>query len=64
MDAVLDLNQSFAPVSATICQRVSAPIKMSFYSEDGESYYNIMVRRKGEELAESGFREIFQFLGI
>jgi len=39
-------------------------MKLGFYSEEGESYYNIMVRRKGEELAESGFKEIFQILGI
>ncbi len=64
VDAVLDLNQSFAPVSATLCQTVTAKLKIGFFSEDGESYYNIMVKRKGEELAESGFKEIFQILGI
>jgi hypothetical protein len=60
----LDLNQEFASASAVISRTVSAPMKMGFYSEEGESYYNIMVRRKGEELAESGFKEIFQILGI
>ena len=64
VDAVLDLNQSFAPVSATLCQTVTSKLKIGFYSEDGEAYYNIMVKRKGEELAESGFKEIFQILGI
>ncbi|SVC45326.1 uncharacterized protein METZ01_LOCUS298180 [marine metagenome] len=64
VDAVLDLNQVFAPVSATLCEKISAPLKVGFYSEEGEGYFNIMVRRQGEELAESGFKEIFQILGI
>jgi len=64
VDAILDLNQEFATVSATITRTVTAPLKLGFYSEEGEKFYNIMVRRKGEELAESGFKEIFQILGI
>ena len=39
-------------------------MKLGFYSEEGEKTYNIMIRRKGEDLAESGFKEIFQILGI
>ena len=34
------------------------------YSDEGEDFYNIMVRTTGEELAESGFKEIFQILGM
>ena len=64
VDAILDLNQEFATVSATITRAVTAQLKLGFYSEEGEKFYNIMVRRKGEELAESGFKEIFQILGI
>tara|TARA_B100001989_G_C24454257_1_gene420721 strand:+ start:202 stop:753 length:552 start_codon:yes stop_codon:yes gene_type:complete len=64
VDALLDLNQEFASASATLSRTINAPMKLGFYSEEGESYYNIMVRRKGEELAESGFKEIFQILGI
>ena len=64
VDALLDLNQEFASASATLSRTITAPMKLGFYSEEGESSYNIMVRRKGEELAESGFKEIFQILGI
>lgn len=64
VDAVLDLNQAFAPASATLAGAVSAPLKVGFYSEDGEKYFNIMIRRKGADLAESGFKEIFQILGL
>ena len=64
VDAVLDLNQSFAPVSATLCQTIRAKMKIGFFSDYGDSYYNIMIKRKGEELAVSGFKEIFQILGI
>ena len=64
VDAVLDLNQDFSSISATLCAEVPAHLKLGFYSDQGESYYNIMVRRTGEELAESGFKEIFQIIGI
>ncbi|MBT3477980.1 MAG: hypothetical protein HOA15_04835 [Candidatus Marinimicrobia bacterium] len=63
-DAVLDLNQDFAPVSATICSEVNAPLKVGFYSEEGEDYFNVMIRRHGSDLMESGFKEIFQIMGI
>jgi hypothetical protein len=43
---------------------VNAPLKVGFFSDNGENYYNIMIRRHGEELAESGFKEVFQILGI
>jgi hypothetical protein len=64
VDAVLDLNQAFAPISATICSTVSAPLKVGFFSEEGDQYFNVMIRRHGTELMESGFKEIFQILGI
>ena len=64
VDAVLDLNQKFSPISATLCGEISAPLKVGFYSDEGEDFYNIMVRTTGEELAESGFKEIFQILGM
>ena len=64
VDAVLDLNQKFSAISATLCGEISAPLKVGFYSDEGEDFYNIMVRTTGEELAESGFKEIFQILGM
>ena len=64
VDTILDLNQEFAPSSAALSKIISAPMKIGFYSEEGEKIYNIMIRRKGEDLAESGFKEIFQILGI
>ena len=64
VDTILDLNQEFAPSSAALSRIIRAPMKIGFYSEEGEKIYNIMIRRKGEDLAESGFKEIFQILGI
>jgi len=64
VDAVLDLNQEFAPVSATIGSTVDAPLKVGFFSDEGEDYFNIMIRRSGTDLMESGFKEIFQILGM
>ena len=60
VDVVLDLNQEFSLFSAALSQIVSAPLRIGFYSKEGKDYYNIMIRRQGEELAESGFKEIFQ----
>ena len=64
VDAILDLNQEFSPISATLCGEIVAPLKVGFYSDEGDGFYNIMVRRTGAELAESGFKEIFQILGM
>ena len=64
VDAVLDLNQEFAPISATICSKIIAPLKVGFFSDEGENYYNIMIQRYGTDLVESGFKEIFQIMGI
>ena len=64
VDVVLDLNQEFSLFSAALSKIVSAPLRIGFYSKEGKDYYNIMIRRQGEELAESGFKEIFQIIGI
>ena len=64
VDAVLDLNQEFAPISATICSKIIAPLKVGFFSDQGKNYFNIMIQRYGTDLMESGFSEIFQILGI
>jgi hypothetical protein len=37
---------------------------VGFYSEEGEDYFNVMIRRHGSDLMESGFKEIFQIMGI
>lgn len=64
VDALLDLNQEFSSFSAAISRIVSTPLRVGFFSEEGGDYYNIMIRRQGAELAQSGFKEIFQILGI
>jgi hypothetical protein len=64
VDAVLDLNQGFSPVSATLCSTVNAPLKVGFFSEEGEDYFNVMIRRHGTDLMKNGFKEIFQIMGI
>ena len=64
VDVLLDLNQEFSSFSAAISRIVSTPLRVGFFSEEGGDYYNIMIRRQGAELAQSGFKEIFQILGI
>ena len=64
VDVLLDLNQEFSSFSAAISRIVSTPLRVGFFTEEGGDYYNIMIRRQGAELAQSGFKEIFQILGI
>ncbi len=63
-DAVIDLNLDFDPVSATIVQQSNAPMRIGFYTEESEKYYNILIERKGSEYLEIGFRNIQQLLGL
>lgn len=63
-DAVIDLNLDFDPVSATIVQQSNAPMRIGFYTEESEKYYNILIDRKGSDYIEKGFRNIQQLLGL
>ncbi len=63
-DAVIDLNLDFDPVSATIVQQSNAPLRIGFYTEESEQYYNIMIDRKGSDYIEKGFLNIQQLLGL
>jgi hypothetical protein len=63
-DAVIDLNLDFDPVSATIVQQSNAPMRIGFYTEESEQYYNIMIDRKGSDYIEKGFLNIQQLLGL
>lgn len=63
-DAVIDLNLDFDPVSATIVQESNAPMKIGFYTEESEKYFNILIERKGSDYLEKGFRNIQQLLGL
>ena len=63
-EAVIDLNFDFDPISATIVQKSNAPMRIGFYTEESEKYYNILIERKGNEYLEIGFRNIQQLLGL
>lgn len=63
-DAVIDLNLDFDPVSATIVQQSNAPMRIGFYTEESEQYYNILIDRKGSDYIEKGFLNIQQLLGL
>ena len=63
-EAVIDLNFDFDPISATIVQKSNAPMRIGFYTEESEKYYNILIERKGSEYLEIGFRNIQQLLGL
>lgn len=63
-DALVDLNTEFSPVIASLVAVIPAALKVGFYSERGEYYYNILVRKKGTDLMDSGFKELHQLLGI
>ena len=63
-DAVIDLNLDFDPISATIAQQSNAPMRIGFYTEESEQYYNILIDRKGSDYIEKGFLNIQQLLGL
>ena len=63
-DAAIDLNLDFDPVSATIVQQSNAPMRIGFYTEESEQYYNILIDRKGSDYIEKGFLNIQQLLGL
>lgn len=63
-DAVIDLNLDFDPISATIVQKSKAPMRIGFYTEESEKYFNILIDRKGSEYLEKGFQNIQQLLGL
>ena len=64
LDAVIDLNLDFDAVSATIVQQSKAPMRIGFYTEESEKYFNILIERKGSDYIEKGFRNIQQLLGL
>jgi len=39
-------------------------MRIGFYTEESEKYYNILIERKGSEYLEIGFRNIQQLLGL
>jgi|TARA_B100001079_G_scaffold269475_1_gene281767 hypothetical protein len=63
-DAVIDLNLEFDPFTVAIAQHSNAPMRIGFYTEEGEKYYNILIKRKGSDYIEKGFLNIQQLLGL
>ncbi|MEE8437557.1 MAG: hypothetical protein V3S22_04380 [Candidatus Neomarinimicrobiota bacterium] len=63
-DMILDLNPEFSPVIASLSLVIKAPFKVGFYTEENKDYYNILLRKRGTDLIDSGFKELHQLLGI
>lgn len=63
-DMVLDLNPEFSPVTASLSLFIKAPFKVGFYIEENKDYYNILLRKRGNDMIDSGFKELHQLLGI
>ncbi len=62
--AVVDLNRDFDPISASIVQHSKAPMRIGFYSEEKEKYYNILIDGKDENYMDKGYQNIQQLLGL
>jgi len=39
-------------------------MRIGFYTEESEQYYNILIDRKGSDYIEKGFLNIQQLLGL
>ncbi len=63
-EVVIDLNLDFDPVSATIVQKSGAPMRIGFYNEENEKYFNILIERKENQHLEEGYGKIQQLLGL
>ncbi|MFQ6677689.1 MAG: hypothetical protein ACE5D0_05145 [Fidelibacterota bacterium] len=63
-EVVIDLNLEFDPVSATIVQQSAAPMRIGFYNEENEKYFNILIDRNENEFIENGYKKIQQLLGL
>ncbi len=63
-DVLIDLNTEFSPISAVLVRATNILLKVGFYSELGEYYYNILLQKSGNDIMESGFKELHQLLGI
>jgi len=62
--AVIDLNRDFDPISASIVQQSMAPLRIGFYTEEKEEYYNILIDGKDENYMDKGYQNIQQLLGL
>lgn len=63
-DILLDLNSEFSPVNASLSLAVRASFKVGFYTLENKDYYDILLRKRGTDLIDSGFKELHQLLGI
>jgi len=63
-DAIFDLNQEFSPEALVVSTLIQAPLRIGFYSEFTERYYNILIRINDSDPLQAGIRELLQLLGI
>jgi len=63
-EVVIDLNFEFDPISAAIVQQSGAPMRIGFYNEENEKYFNILIERKESDYFEDGYLKIQQLLGL
>jgi len=63
-EVVIDLNVEFDPISAAIVQQSGAPMRIGFYNEENEKYFNILIERKESDYFEEGYLKIQQLLGL
>lgn len=63
-DACFDLNQEFSPEALVVSTMIQAPVRIGFFSEDTEDYYNILIQINQSDPLQAGVRELLQLLGI
>tara|TARA_B100001750_G_scaffold240559_1_gene250557 strand:- start:9 stop:560 length:552 start_codon:yes stop_codon:yes gene_type:complete len=64
LNAAIDLNPEFNPIAVTLMQAAKADVKIGYYSNKAERYYNILIDRKNTDFLERGNRYIIQLLGL
>ncbi len=63
-EVVVDLNVGFDPVSVMITKYSRAPLRIGFYHEDSERYYNILIKHGQNRFINEGYSKIQQLLGL
>lgn len=63
-DAAVDLNPDFNPITTQIVGRSGADLRIGFYDEEKEPFFNVLLERDKDDYIEKGYLRIQKFLGL
>lgn len=63
-DAAVDLSPDFHPVTTQIIGRSRAHLRIGFYDEEKEPFFNVLLERDKDDYIEKGYLRIQKLLGL